>query len=115
MNDKALAQAIIENVGGEQNVQSVVHCATRLRFSLKDDRRANPDAINAMDGVITVISSGGQFQVVIGNRVPLVYRAIGEFTALTGDTAPAGGDGKKKTVLEGIVDIVTAIFTPLLG
>lgn len=61
---------IMSRIGGEENVFSVVHCAMRLRFVLKDRAKANGDEIKKLPGVITVVESGGQFQVVIGNNVP---------------------------------------------
>ena len=76
MSYEKLAKDIIENVGGEENVNSVVHCITRLRFKLKDEEKANTDVLKNMDGVVTVMQSGGQYQVVIGNHVPDVYKAV---------------------------------------
>ena len=68
-----LAKEIVKNVGGKENVNSLTHCITRLRFKLKDESKANDDVIKNMDGVVTVMKSGGQYQVVIGNHVPEVY------------------------------------------
>ena len=69
----SLAKKIVENVGGENNVISLVHCATRLRFKLVDESKVNMDVLNQTEGVITVMKAGGQVQVVIGNKVDLVY------------------------------------------
>lgn len=93
MKYEALAKAIIENVGGKENVASLTHCITRLRFKLKDESKANTEVLKAMDGIVTVIQSGGQYQVVIGNHVPEVYAdvaAIGGF-----QEAAAEPSGKK--------------------
>ena len=68
-----LAKEIVKNVGGKENVSSLTHCITRLRFKLKDEGKAKDDVIKNMDGVVTVMKSGGQYQVVIGNHVPEVY------------------------------------------
>ena len=65
----SLARVIIDNVGGKENINSLVHCVTRLRFKLKDESRANTDVLKATDGVLTVIQAGGLYQVVIGNQV----------------------------------------------
>ena len=65
-----LGKDILTGVGGESNVSSVVHCATRMRFRLKDRDKAAREQIEKLPGVITVVESGGQFQVVIGNNVP---------------------------------------------
>ncbi|WP_167391807.1 PTS transporter subunit EIIB [Mixta gaviniae] len=71
-----LARDIINGVGGSENIVSVVHCATRLRFKLKDHALADSEGLKAHDGVIMVVISGGQFQVVIGNHVHEVYQAV---------------------------------------
>ena len=71
-----LAADIVKNVGGKGNVISLAHCITRLRFKLKDESKANTDILKAMDGVVTVVQSGGQYQVVIGNAVGEVYDEI---------------------------------------
>lgn len=71
-----LAKAIVRNVGGKENVSSLTHCITRLRFKLKDEGKAKDDVLKAMDGVVTVMKSGGQYQVVIGNHVPEVYADV---------------------------------------
>ena len=71
-----LAADIVKLVGGKENVISLAHCITRLRFKLKDEGKAQTDAIKALGGVVTVIQSGGQYQVVIGNAVGDVYDEI---------------------------------------
>lgn len=71
-----LARSILENVGGTENVASVAHCITRVRFKLKDESRANTAKIEALKGVIQVIQANGQYQVVVGNIVEDVYDAV---------------------------------------
>ena len=71
-----LAKTIVKNVGGKQNVTSLTHCVTRLRFYLKDESKANDNVLKNTDGVISVVKSGGQYQVVIGNTVSDVYDAV---------------------------------------
>ena len=71
-----LAKEIVRNVGGKENVSSLTHCITRLRFKLKEESLAKDDVIKNMDGVVTVMKSGGQYQVVIGNHVPEVYAEV---------------------------------------
>ena len=68
-----LSKEIIANVGGKDNISSLSHCITRLRFKLKDESIANDDVLKKMDGIVTVMKSAGQYQVVIGNHVPDVY------------------------------------------
>ncbi len=71
-----LAKIIIKNVGGRSNILSLTHCATRLRFKLKDEGKADTGALNSTSGVVTVIRSGGQYMVVIGRHVVSVYDAV---------------------------------------
>lgn len=70
--DTTLGKQILELVGGAGNVNNVARCATRLRFNLKDEAKANTDAIEALDGVMSVVRNGGQYQVVIGGAVERV-------------------------------------------
>ncbi len=107
-----LAQEIIQQVGGEQNVHSLVHCATRLRFVLKDRTKANKDALSQTAGVISVVESGGQFQVVIGNNVPKVYAEIMNIANIeAGDTK----DLPKASVINRAIDFLAGSFTPMIG
>ena len=71
-----LAEEILRGVGGEHNVAAVTHCATRLRFQIKDRDKVDKAAVENTKGVITVVEAGGQFQVVIGNTVNNVYESI---------------------------------------
>lgn len=113
-----LARKIIENVGGESNVKSVVHCITRLRFKLKDESNANTEILKNMDGVVTVMKSGGQYQVVIGNHVPDVYDAVlkeGGFGSASSDSSEENQDDSDQNFVSRAIDIISAIFTPILG
>lgn len=103
-----LAAEILRGVGGPSNVASVTHCATRLRFVLRDRDRADKTAVEAARGVITVVEAGGQFQVVIGNTVNNVYEAL----TASGEVATGGEVGGG--VLAKAIDLVTSIFTPFL-
>lgn len=113
MKYEQLAKDIIENVGGKENVNSVVHCITRLRFKLKDETKAKTDVIKNMEGVVTVMKSGGQYQVVIGNHVPDVYQAVVHVGGFQSQTpVDADDEGKQKS---SFIDIISSIFTPILG
>lgn len=112
MKYEQLAKDIILNVGGKENVSSVVHCITRLRFKLKDESKANTEVLKNMDDVVTVMKSGGQYQVVIGNHVPDVYKAVLEVSGLQAQ-APVDEDGEKQKA--SFIDIISSIFTPVLG
>lgn len=72
----ALARIIVQNVGGKGNIVSLTHCVTRLRFKLQDESKANTDVLESTDGVLKVIQSNGQYQVVIGQTVGDVYQAV---------------------------------------
>ncbi|WP_019638717.1 beta-glucoside-specific PTS transporter subunit IIABC [Paenibacillus fonticola] len=113
MKYEQLAKDIIKHVGGKENVSSLTHCITRLRFKLKDESKANTDALKSMDGVVTVVQSGGQYQVVIGNHVPEVYAevaAIGGFQAASEDVPD-----EKVGLFNKFIDTISGVFTPILG
>lgn len=80
-----LAQDILAHVGGKENVSSVKHCVTRLRFHLKDESKADTDYLQKRDGVVTVVKAGGQYQVVIGNHVPDVYDTVLKVAVIQGE------------------------------
>jgi PTS system beta-glucosides-specific IIC component len=109
---KKLAAAILEKVGGKENVSMVTHCATRLRFNLKDDQKADTAALKNTQGVIGVVAQGGQYQVVIGNDVPNVYREIAALGNFSGEETSEGG--AKKSLVNTVFDTVSGIFTPFL-
>lgn len=116
MKHKELAKVILEHVGGEENVESLVHCATRLRFRLKDREKANKEALLRTDGVITVKEASGQFQVVVGNSVPEIYAEIGKATSILSDAkSPESASSNEGNLLGRIVDVVSSLFAPLLG
>lgn len=109
---RSLAGDILKQVGGEANVASLAHCATRLRFKLKDPGKANKAATESLPGVITVMEAGGQFQVVIGNNVPLVYTEIGKISKLVGDDAAT--EAEKGNLFNRFVALISSIFLPFL-
>lgn len=115
MEYKALAQDILSRVGGKENVVSLVHCATRLRFKLKDSKKADAEGLKANPGVIMVVESGGQFQVVIGNHVHDVWQAVRSEAGLTDESQPVAEKGEKTSLLGQLIDIVSGIFTPFIG
>lgn len=116
MKYEQLARDIIANVGGRENVLSVVHCITRLRFKLKDESKANTEVLKDMDDVVTVMKSGGQYQVVIGNQVPDVYKAVVEVGGFADQAAvEQEGPREKESLFNRFIDIIASIFTPVLG
>ncbi|MBT2287566.1 PTS glucose transporter subunit IIA [Paenibacillus albidus] len=116
MSNKELSQQIITLVGGESNVNSVFHCATRLRFKLKDSSKANKEALQKTPGVITVVENSGQFQVVIGNNVGQVFEQIMKETNLQDAEQGSKEDAPSDAGFLGkAVDIISSIFSPILG
>lgn len=116
VNYSTLAGDVLAAVGGEGNVASVVHCATRLRFTLRDRSKAEKDAVTALPGVITVVENGGQFQVVVGNNVSKVYAGL-PASLTDGDRVadPSAGGGQKASALSRVIDVISSIFAPILG
>lgn len=113
MNYKELGTEILALVGGKDNVTGLTHCATRLRFNLKDEKLADTEKLKKTPGVLGVVSSGGQYQIIIGNDVNHVYAPIMEEVGLndsTGNTQPA----EKKSIGARVIDTITGIFTPVL-
>lgn len=116
-----LAGEILKNVGGIENVKSVRHCITRLRFVLKDEKIANDDVISNLDGVIQVMKAGGQYQVVIGAAVDDVYEELvsgykvpGVGAVAAGDESEEAEDGKSKNVFNMLMDTVSGSMAPTL-
>ena len=113
MNYENLAKSILEKVGGEQNVSNLTHCATRLRFNLKDNTKANTDAMKALNGVMGVVEKGGQYQVIIGNDVNNVYKEIMKISNLDGKENSSEEVDDRKPIAK-VIDTITGIFTPIL-
>lgn len=97
MDYQKLAADILKNVGGKENINTAWHCATRVRFKLNDEKKANTRDIENLNGVITVVQSAGQYQVVIGNSVGQVFDQIAEQAGLENKNDAITEDtGKKK-------------------
>lgn len=111
---EALAKEIVKNVGGKDNVVGLVHCITRLRFTLKDEGMAKDQVLKDMEGVVTVMKSGGQYQVVIGNHVPEVFEDVMQLLDLKEGTTEKAGK-KSGKFLDRAIDMVSGIFQPILG
>lgn len=115
-----LAGEIVEGVGGKDNINSLVHCATRLRFDLKDDNKPNQEALENLTGVVTVVKTPTQYQVVIGNEVGHVFDAIINLGITNGDfdgstsTSDTPKKDKKQSVFGQIIDAITACMTPMI-
>ena len=107
-----LAKDIVKNVGGQENILSLTHCITRLRFQLKDESKANDAVLKNMEGVVTIMKSGGQYQVVIGNHVPKVFEDVCTVANINAEVV--SGDAPKG-IFNKIIDIISGCFQPFLG
>lgn len=107
-----LAKNIVKEVGGKENINSLTNCITRLRFKLKDESKANTDVLKNMDGVVTVMQAGGQYQVVIGNHVPDVKKDVDAVLGVLEEPTEAGPKGN---LFDQFVDMISSIFQPILA
>ncbi|MBT1048096.1 beta-glucoside-specific PTS transporter subunit IIABC [Streptococcus macedonicus] len=112
-----LVKDIVAHVGGKDNVVKLVHCVTRLRFTLKDESKVDDEYLKQRDGIVIVVKAGGKYQVVIGNHVPDVYDTVLQVSGIPGE----GGidvnedDGPKGNLLDRFIALVSGIFQPMLG
>jgi len=118
-NYDELARDIIEHVGGEENVTDLRHCITRLRFNLKDENKADTDYLKNREGIVTVMKSAGQYQVVIGEQVAEVYEAIVNQSNIGGDTSASepndnSDNNDDRNVLDRFIDFISGVFQPFL-
>lgn len=116
MDIRTLAKDIVSGVGGRENIVHLEHCVTRLRFTLNDNSRANTEKIKNMDGVMTVVISGGQYQVVIGNRVKDVFKEVNEeLGGAAEERAETAAPAKKKNAFNRFIDVIVGIISPIIG
>ena len=121
----ATARDIIAGIGGADNVKSVIHCITRVRFYLKDESLADDEAVSGTDGVIDVAKAGGQYQVVIGAEVGDVYDAIvARLPGLGGGEVdseaeaaprPTTAVGWIKFGFSSLIGVITGSMIPVIG
>ncbi|PLA63191.1 PTS trehalose transporter subunit IIBC [Streptococcus salivarius] len=110
------AKELLDAIGGKENVTAVSHCATRMRFVLGDDKKANVKAIEAIPVVKGTFTNAGQFQVIIGNDVPIFYN---DFTAVSGiegvsKEAAKSAAKSKQNPLQRVMATLAEIFTPII-
>lgn len=116
-NYSELVDAIVTGVGGVENISEVTHCVTRLRFVLKQESVAQTDAIKKLDGVLTVVQAGGQFQVVVGDKVDVLYDDLVKRYEVNGggaveaDEKPLDGGN----AVSRFMGTISGILAPLLG
>lgn len=111
MNYENLAKEILKNIGGQENVSNLTHCATRLRFNLKDLSKANTKTIKKINGVLGVVDKGAQYQIIIGSDVVDVYKELQKIGAFQSSDFK---DDENKKSLDKIFDIIAGTFIPIL-
>jgi len=119
MDKQQLSKDILKLVGGEENIDQVTHCMTRLRFNLNDNQKADKATLKNTPGVMGVMENGGQFQVIIGNDVPVVYNAlVGNMSkspnADSASSSASTGEKKKRNPISALFDFISGVFTPIL-
>lgn len=112
MDYNASAAKIIKNVGGKENITKLIHCSTRLRFSLVDYDKANLDALKQVDGVLGAVIASGQCQVIIGNAVVEMFDAINAQLGSLDENATA--TAPKQKWYQVFLDFLVGIFQPLV-
>lgn len=111
MDYRKLAESILSKIGGSQNIINVVHCATRLRFTLKDEKVADSEGIKQLKGVSGLVTSNGQYQVIIGPDVASVYAQLKEL----GVGLSTDENNKKGKFFDGLLDFIAGCFTPMIA
>ena len=113
MKYQTLNENIIRLVGGRDNISAVVHCMTRLRFTLKDRSKAQTEEIKAMDGIIDVVSNDVAYQIIIGTHVSEVHEELVSMLGISVQ-APDSRTGGRKNPFKAALDLVSESMTPLL-
>ena len=116
--NQQLAQNILKEVGGIENVSYATHCMTRLRLSLKDESLADDEKVKAIKGVLGVAKSGGQYQVIVGQNVPKVYAVVNEMGGFSAGSAPEEGPKEKltlKAIGTNIMNYLSGSMTQLIS
>lgn len=107
-----LARIIVQNVGGKENISALTHCITRLRFKLKDESKAQTDVLKQTDGIVTVVQSGGMYQVVIGQQVGNVYDAVvkvGHLESVVGPSTEEEPEEENKNIVAQLIAVIASI------
>lgn len=115
MDYASVAKKILQRVGGKENVISLVHCMTRLRFTLKDESIVDDEAVKKTKGVMGVMKKAGQYQIIIGNDVANVYaelNKLGNFSSEAPKKAPEKKE--KKNVVSMLMDTISGIMAPVI-
>ncbi|HIE1584097.1 TPA: beta-glucoside-specific PTS transporter subunit IIABC [Enterococcus faecium] len=112
MDYREVGRNVLQQVGGKENVVSLTHCATRLRFELKDKRKADTKALEKTLGVISVVDSGGQYQVVIGNEVQTAFKEIQKEVGTSIKKGPSSDN--QESIISRLISVISTTFTPMI-
>ncbi|MFC5974674.1 PTS transporter subunit EIIC [Carnobacterium antarcticum] len=116
MDYKIGAKEILEHIGGKENISGMTHCATRLRFNLRDTTKADTAAVEQVDGVVNVINKAGQYQILIGTNVPKLYAEMEDLVGAdkAASTESTKADRSAQGIIGSIFSAISSIFAPLL-
>lgn len=114
MDFQKLAQEILGNIGGEQNISILTHCATRLRFNLHDSTKVNESALKETEGILGVVNNSSQFQLIIGSEVSKAYEALMHSVNLDSDIIEGPKSKEKTGLITKLLDVIAGVFTPIL-
>ncbi|KAF1299193.1 PTS beta-glucoside transporter subunit EIIBCA [Enterococcus sp. JM4C] len=112
MNYSESVKEILQEVGTKDNVQSVTHCMTRLRFVLKNEKLVDDAKVKKIPGVMGVMKKGGQYQVIMGNDVANYYKALTKLGNFSSDASV--GEKEKKNLFDAFVDVISGCMSPLI-
>lgn len=113
MDYNEIAKKIVEYSGGKENIINGLHCITRVRLYLKDEKKANVERMKKVDGVVGAQFQNGQFQIILGPHVDNVFEILDKELHFH-DTSDTSNDRKKGKILDAIIDTISQIFTPVV-
>lgn len=111
MKYEKLVNEILGAIGSKDNIKSVVHCATRLRFELYDESKADDEKVKSIPGVLSLVKKGGQYQLVIGNNVDLVYKDLIKIANIKGNTVSQKDD---RSIVDRVLGAITGSIAPVI-
>lgn len=114
MEYEQMNKDIIQGVGGKKNIRSVVHCATRLRFVLKDESKADDESVKNIPGILQLVKKAGQYQLVIGNNVEDVYNELADMLNLDGDADNSDNQKDNRNLFDKIIGTITGSIAPAI-
>ena len=114
MDYQSLAKKILERVGGKENVVSLIHCMTRLRFTLKDESVVDDELVKKTKGVMGVMKKAGQYQIIIGNDVANVYNELQKLGNFSNQKVTQPQKQENRNILSMLMDTISGIMTPVI-